>query len=524
MKTIENGEYWHNGLTKCLRKTLENWVDVPNKVKLNFNFDGLPIFKSSNKEFWPILCNIYERPDIDPFVIGIYFGVGKPKNIDQYLDDFVKEIGNLIKEGIYIEKPNKIVSIEIRCFICDSPARAYIKGVCNFNAKHGCLKCVTVGEYSHLSHTVTFPETNCRPRTDQEFRDKKYGPHHKKDSPILRLPVNMIQDLPIADSLHLVDLGIMKRLLVGWRNGNFGKYITKWSARNSETVSNFLVKRKLPSEIHRSVRGLDCLSHWKASEYRSFLLYLSIVILPEVLQHDAFSHFLAFFCGITICSCKNYSHFLPLAKELLQYFVEHYKDFYGPDYITSNVHNVVQLTDEVQRFGPLHTFSAYPFENKLYLIKRMLRHGNKPLAQVAKKFSEDSASEMSKGRESRQIAYVEPFVTTNSRKINALNFSDFKISVKPQNKYVLCNNNDILEVTKIETAVNSEIKITYYKITDISDVFELPIKSSFLKIFKAKLPTTRRTETIVSPKDIKTKLVCTDHKNYLYFVPLLHTV
>lgn len=128
IKTIENGEYWHNGLTKCLRKTLENWVDVPNKVKLNFNFDGLPIFKSSNKEFWPILCNIYERPDIDPFVIGIYFGVGKPKDIDQYLDDFVKEIGNLIKEGIYIEKPNKIVSIEIRCFICDSPARAYIKG------------------------------------------------------------------------------------------------------------------------------------------------------------------------------------------------------------------------------------------------------------------------------------------------------------------------------------------------------------------------------------------------------------
>ncbi|CAB3245038.1 unnamed protein product [Arctia plantaginis] len=92
-------------------------------------------------------------------------------------------------------------------------ARAII-GVCNFNAKHGCLKCVTVGEYSYLSHTVTFPETICHPRTDQEFREKKYGNHHKKDSPLLKLPVDMTQNFPVADSLHLVDLGIMKRLFV----------------------------------------------------------------------------------------------------------------------------------------------------------------------------------------------------------------------------------------------------------------------------------------------------------------------
>ncbi|CAH2207551.1 jg27715, partial [Pararge aegeria aegeria] len=417
IKTIKGGEYWHNGLTKCLKKSLEKWIDVPAKIALNFNFDGLPIFKSSNKEFWPILCTIFERPDIEPFVIGIYYGVGKPNQIDEYLNDFVNEMENLLKDGIYIEQFKKTVSIEIRCFTCDSPARAYIKGVCNFNAKHGCLKCVTVGEYSHVSHTVTFPETNCRPRTDQEFREKKYGPHHKKDSPLLRLPVDMIEDFPVADSLHLVDLGIMKRLLVGWRNGNFGKYITKWSARDTELVSIFLHKCKLPSEIHRSVRGLDCLSHWKASEYRSFLFYLSIVILPDVLSHDAFSHFLAFFCGITICSSKNYSHFLPLAKELLQYFVEHYKDFYGADYVTSNVHNVVHIADEVRRFGPLHTFSAYPFENKLYLIKRMLRHGNKPLAQVAKRFSEDAESlETTRSRKNQQLTNQDPFVTTTKRK------------------------------------------------------------------------------------------------------------
>lgn len=393
--------------------------------------------------------------------------------------------------------------------------------MCNFNAKHGCLKCVTVGEYSHTSHTVTFPDSNCRPRTDQEFRAKKYGPHHKKDSPLLRLSVDMIEDFPVADSLHLVDLGITKRLLVGWRNGNFGKYVTKWSAKDAETVSNFLTKRKLPSEIHRSVRGLDCISHWKASEYRSFLLYLSIIILPDVLPNDALTHFLAFFCGITICSSENYSNFLPLAKELLQcVFVDHFKDFYGEDYMTSNVHNVVHITDEVQRFGPLPTFSAYPFENKLFSIKRMLRQGNNPLAQVAKRCSE--VSKITKNRENQQLENREPFVTTNSRNLTVLHLKEYIISTKSKDKYFLCNSNDVLEVKKI-SVVSSEIKIYCYKIWDLVEVFEKPVKSSYLNIFKAKLPA-RRTDTIVGPQDIKMKLMCTEHNNHLYFVPLLHTV
>lgn len=128
IKKIEGGEYWHNGLTKSLQNILKTWIDVPSKICLNFNFDGLPIFKSSNKEFWPILCTIFERPDVEPLVIGIYLGVGKPKQIDEYLNDFVIEVDHLIKNGMNIEQIKRKVSIEIRCFTCDSPARAYIKG------------------------------------------------------------------------------------------------------------------------------------------------------------------------------------------------------------------------------------------------------------------------------------------------------------------------------------------------------------------------------------------------------------
>ncbi|CAH0760242.1 unnamed protein product [Diatraea saccharalis] len=268
--------------------------------------------------------------------------------------------------------------------------RSRFRGVCSFNGKHGCLKCVTVGTYSHTSHTVVFSDTRSPERSNEGFRNKLYGAHHKCNSPLLSLPIDMVANFPVGDSLHLIDLKIMKRLLIGWRDGNFGKYITKWRASDTEAVTLFLNQCKLPSEIHRSVRGLDSLAYWKASEFRSFFYYISIVILPDVLSPDTFSHFLTLYCGIGICSNTAYQYLLPRAEQLLRYFVQNYKDFYGATYVTSNVHNLLHVTAEVEMYGTLDTFSAYPFENKLYMIKRMLRDGKNPLSQVAKRLTEDA--------------------------------------------------------------------------------------------------------------------------------------
>lgn len=104
--------------------------EVPDIVYLNLNFDGLSTFKSTKKEFWPILCNLYGKPEIEPFIVGIYYGSWKRKNLNEYLEDFVTEVHNILKNGIQISKEGitHTISIKIRCFICDSPARAFIKG------------------------------------------------------------------------------------------------------------------------------------------------------------------------------------------------------------------------------------------------------------------------------------------------------------------------------------------------------------------------------------------------------------
>lgn len=78
---------------------------------------------------------------------------------------------------------------------------------------------------------MIFSNTGCPKRTNDDFRLKRYGNHHKTDTPLLNLPIDMVEDFPVSDSLHLIDLGVMKRLLIGWRDGNFGKLLTKWRAK-----------------------------------------------------------------------------------------------------------------------------------------------------------------------------------------------------------------------------------------------------------------------------------------------------
>ncbi|CAN7951661.1 unnamed protein product, partial [Ixodes pacificus] len=53
-----------------------------------------------------------------------------------------------------------------------------------------------------------------------------------------------------------------------------------------------------------------------------------------------------------------------------------------------NVHSLVHLAQDVRTFGPLDSFSAFPFENYLGQLKRLIRSGNLPLQQAVRRMSE----------------------------------------------------------------------------------------------------------------------------------------
>lgn len=107
---MENGEFWYNGIRKILVERLSEETNLES-VSLIFNVDGLPPFKSSPLEFWPILLKMHEYPCDQPMVAAINCGESKPP-LQEFLHDFVTELNEILETGI---KVNQIrVKVKIR--------------------------------------------------------------------------------------------------------------------------------------------------------------------------------------------------------------------------------------------------------------------------------------------------------------------------------------------------------------------------------------------------------------------------
>lgn len=65
---------------------------------------------------------------------------------------------------------------------------------------------VVVGQWDKKGRHMSYPRFDCPRRTDESFRNKTDEDHHKEDTPLTDLPIDMVEDVVVADSLHLFDL------------------------------------------------------------------------------------------------------------------------------------------------------------------------------------------------------------------------------------------------------------------------------------------------------------------------------
>lgn len=389
-KKLETGEYVHLGLARALQLFLQRHTKFHESVlKISFNIDGLPLYKSSNVQVWPIL-GLIKNYDSQPFIIGIFCGTSKPKPLRAFLEDFVNELSLIQTVFLFREKR---YSIQIHSIVCDAPAKAFIKCIKSPGGYSCCDKCTETGEY--VKGRVVLKGLASPKRTDASFRSQLDDGHHLDLSPLLELPIDMINHFPI-DYMHNVCLGVVRKLLNCWVGGNLK---VRLSGRLTLLLSSKLLHLKdhIPKEIIRKPRALSELPRFKATEFRTFLLYTGVVVLLDIVDVAVYNHFLLLHSAIAVLISTQvisttHAEKYHLVSSLINTFIKHSETLYGPEFLIYNVHVLSHLSDDASRYGSLDVFSAFPYENYLGQIKRMVRSSKKPLHQICRRIHElDSA-------------------------------------------------------------------------------------------------------------------------------------
>lgn len=378
---------------------------------------------------------------------------------------------------------------------------------------------------------MSFPNINCPKRTDQSFRNREQQEHHKERSIIEDITgVDMIGDFPISDPLHLLHLGIMKKCLIRWVDGT-KSYKSKLRTPELNRINATLGKLKfeLPTEIHRTVRDLNTLHFWKGTEYRTFLLYLGIIALKDIVHIDEYNHFVQLSCAVILLSSKVYEcvvHNTVLIDSLLEAYIEKYIELYGEQSISSNVHNLVHVKDDVIRLGDLNSISTYPFENALRMMKLKLRGMSKPLEQLSRRMAEIFQVMDFKAQPSNQTTQLKNPFHHDKSKFQAVFLGEFRLSSqKFGDKWFMTHQKHIIEF-KYATVLNGVIMLHGYEVKVKRDFFTYPLHSSKLNIYSTTNSQSGENDEILAFKieDIKCKMICTSCNTEFIFQPLLHTL
>lgn len=507
----DDAEHVYFGIEEQLKRIINPSLHKNNILDLQFNFDGLPLFNSSSKEFRPVLGKVYTADNLyKPFVIAVHCGTGKPKSVDNNLSEFIKELNGILRDGVKID--GTAWQIHVMCFICDRPARAYIKCIKGHTGFYSCERC-TVKGYTHNKRTL-FPVNDCNVqlRSNMSFRNEEQKLHHQ---PNPKSPLTSILpwiDMVPFDFMHLGCLGVMKKLMIEyWMKLSSTKLNREQILRISQRLMYF--SNLVPVEFQRTTQSLGDVAKWKATEYRFLLLYCGMFVLKDVLPDDLYKHFLPFSIASRIlCSKTLYNEYFEQAQEYLENFVQLATEKYGEDAFVLNMHSLIHLADDVKHFNcPLTDISAFPFENTLGKIKRYLESGNKPLAQLIRRLEEEFQFSDPKPAKPLKCKVLKAKLNKHREEIvqiQRLQYKDCELSTTSPNNVVLLENNDVLQISSMYSSTNTnqadKIQIKGRKLNVLAPGLTYPEGCSNLDIYEVDL--SQKSDTTI--ESIASKISC----------------
>lgn len=350
-------------------------------LTLLFNTDGIPLYKSSRVNIWPVFLAINELPPEERFakknmiLWGLWQGKGKPR-FSTFFEVFTDDLIALKHKGFTIMNkfhPKLMVSLGS----ADLQGKAYLMYMSHHNGASGCITCEEEGFTTKQGkgHVRCYPfrDPPATLRTSSSVLENALSAVENNTrvkgfhdvTPLAKLPwFDLVLGI-VPDYMHGVLLGVTKQLLNLWLSPS--KFKKPWFIGNkTKAIDKILKDMKPPDFIQRLPRQLETSrAYFKASELQAWLLYYSVPCLIDILPPRYLEHFACLVEGVYILLGDNITpELLALAKDLLATFYKNFQVLYGDGNCGLNVHNVgAHLATYVQSWGPLWAWSCFPFED-----------------------------------------------------------------------------------------------------------------------------------------------------------------
>ena len=486
---IGGGKYFYFGIEQNLIKDIsiglrKSEFPIVKRIATSYNdstiltirvsTDGLPICKSSNIQLWPILIMLDQALNPRVRLVAVFCGETKPSNLNEFLQPFIDECSALENEGFKYNDAQYY--LRISCIIADAPARSFIKGSKGHTAYHGCERCIEEGTWDGR---IVFSSLAANLRTDESFKSMIDVDHHCQLSPFSRLEVGLVSQVAL-DYMHLICLGVTRKLLNLWI---CGPKANRLPSREVAKISSHLVSvsKCIPEEFARKPRTLRDINRYKATEFRQFLLYTGPAVLLRVLDKRKYKHFLLLHSAtlILLSEKASYPSWNLLAQNLLRNFVKEMQSIYGNTTSVYNVHSLIHISDDARNYGSLENISAFPFENYLQKLKKLIRGQKLQLEQIVKRVAEIETN------------CIDITLPMNKNKVGAIGkknntckkyyFRNIAITSKVGNNCFMTNGGSVLLICKI--LLEEEVYVECKEYLDVNKVSGYPFNSKLMCVY-----------------------------------------
>lgn len=353
--------------------------------------DGAEVFGSTKLSAWLTYLSINELPYQERYkrenvmVPVVWIGAAKPPN--NIIFNALHSDLSTVAQGVSIRVNNE--ERNITGFVLDqtgdTPARAAMLNMVQFNGKYPCQRCEQEGEpragcpgvrlFPSKPEEMTPRTKSCMEEYASKGTDKEPCMGVKGPSAMNSIMPDYVRGTAI-DPMHQLYGGCGKKilqLLVSTKKEHKKFSISKFLP----TLNSRLVSIKPPFNCPRIPRSIDLIANWKMNELKWWLLDYSLPVLDEVLPNHYLEHHASLVAAGQMLDADVVTEESALtAENLLKEYMSQFRDFYDLNAMSINFHLLLHLAEVCRDLGAQWNYTCFPPESLNGVILNMV-HGTR---------------------------------------------------------------------------------------------------------------------------------------------------